>query len=163
MRQIARYLAIGAALAALFVGGEAFAQAPAQQFQQGLPGSGNAGYPPGSTPTGSVASGANTGGFGVSITPGATTYAYLCGAQVNGLGATGATTVTPTITGAAGGTLTYQGQYTFPAGAAVVTTPFERTFTPCLRGSAPGIAVTFNVPGAAGNTATNSQIWGYVE
>jgi hypothetical protein len=130
-----------------------------------VPGNGSAGYPPGSTPITSSTTLADTGGASLSLTPGGTQFAYVCGIQVNGLGATAATSVTPTLNTVTGanGTFTWQGQYTYQAGATVFNTPFERTFTPCLRGGTVGSAINFNLPGAAGNTSTSLQMWGYFQ
>lgn len=163
--KLARYLAIGAALAALFAAGAAYAQ-PARSLQQSEPGAGNAGYPPGSTPFVQNFDGANAGaGTALTVTPPNGQHAYICGFEVGGLGATSPTSVEfhfGTLVGP-GGLLFYQ--YTYPSGAAAVATPVTRSFFPsCLRSLNTGAAVGIsNLPGAAGNTTTYMQMWGYFE
>jgi hypothetical protein len=140
----------------------AFGQTPAQF--QGLPGAGNAGYPPGSTPLAAAFSGADTTTQAALITAPANQFPYVCGFEVSGLGATGLTQVAPSLTQVSvTGALTFTFEYTFVAGAGLPNTPLQRTFTPCLRGGPTGGSITLNVPGAAGNTSTLINIWGYTE
>jgi hypothetical protein len=158
---------LGIALAACLWASVAFAQAPAQQFQQGLPGSGNAGYPPGSTPLVGVFSGAAVTSQAAFITAPAGQFPYVCYVEVNGLGSSVTATVTPNLTqvSSTGGlTFLWQGQYIFTGSATTVNVPFRLTFTPCVKGGPTGGTMTFNVPGGgAGNTTTNIMIYGYAE
>jgi hypothetical protein len=156
MKKFRHALLLAAALAV-------FASHANAQVVGGVRGSGSAGYPPGATPQIGITNGADTTGVGASITPSASQYAYLCSFEINGLGATAATTVTPTISGTAGGAPTFQGQYTFPLGATVVATPLIRSYSQCMRGAGLGQALNINVPGAAGNTTTNITVYGYVQ
>lgn len=124
-------------------------------------GSGASGYPFGATPFVQNFDGADTTSQALTFTPPAGQYAYVCGFEVAGLGATAATSVEfhlGTLTGP-GGLMFYQ--YTYPSGATTVSTPVTRTFTPCVRSLNTGSATGFTVPGAAGNTTTYLQMWGY--
>ncbi len=82
----------------------------------------------------------------------------LSGFQVYGSGATAALAVDVTITGLAGGTLTYT--YGFVAGVLLANTPINVQFNPPLPASAVNTAITVSCPtggsGAAHNTV-NAQ------
>lgn len=125
-------------------------------------GSGNAGYPVGSTPITAIFSGADTTSSAATLAAAAAKFTYICGFQIGGLGATAATIVNPTVGTVIGGnTFTFASAYTFASGAAVASTPFTYTFSPCVPGSAVNTAVVVTVPGAAGNTSTAINAWGY--
>lgn len=173
MRQtIARFLAIGAALAALFAAGAAFAQANNTNTWQtpgnntvggavlmGVRPDNTAGVPISVTAT---FSGADTSSAAATLPAAAGKFTYICGFNVSGLGATGATIVSPTVgTVSPGNTLTFSGGYTFPAGATVAATPFNQTFPGCLAGNAVNTGIAVTVPGAAGNTSTTINVWGF--
>ena len=117
------------------------------------------------TPVTATFAGADTSTATATITAPAAKFAYLCGFNVSGLGATAATTVSPTITGlASGSTFTLNGAYTFAAGAAVQNTPFNPApFPTCLAGNGAGTNIVVTVPGAAGNTITDINAWGYTQ
>jgi hypothetical protein len=125
------------------------------------PGSGSSGYPPGSTPISAVFSGADTTTANAALAAGgAGIFTYVCGFSITGLGATAATPVSPTVATVANGkTLTYS--YLFALGATAQNTPVSFTYAPCLPASAANAALTVTVPGAAGNTATQINAWGY--
>ena len=77
--------------------------------------------------------------------------AFLSGFQVTAAGATAASNVNATITGLAGGTITYT--FTFPTGAAVAAFALTPSFYPALQASAPNTAIVVTLPaGGAGNT-----------
>src|SRR5258705_12820525 len=83
-------VAIGACLWASL----AFGQTPAQF--QGLPGSGNSGYPPGSTPI-AAAQTATTGGINVALAATVNQYTYLCWLSLSPGSATAAISVIFTL------------------------------------------------------------------
>jgi len=105
-------------------------------------------------------SGADTSSQAATLAGTAGKTTYICGFQVNGLGATGATTVTIAIATVIGGN-TLNFQYIFPAGAGVASTPVGNNFSPCIPANAANTAITVTVPGAAGNTSTNISAWGF--
>jgi len=124
-------------------------------------GSGSAGFPPGSTPVTAVFNAADTTTATATLAAVAAKFTYICGFNITGLGATAATSVTPTITGLPNA-FTFTGAYTFAAGAAVANAPVSFSFgNYCLPSSAVNTAVVVTVPGAAGNTATSINAWGY--
>jgi hypothetical protein len=128
------------------------------------PGLGNAGYPTGSTPLAGAFSGANTTTSAATITAPAGKTPYTCYIEANGLGATALGTVQANLTqiGPVGGT-TWSFEYTYVAGATLVNVALIHTFNPCVSGGPVGGTMTFNVPGAAGNTLTNLNIQGYAQ
>lgn len=109
-------------------------------------------------PLNGVFSGADTGGQSASITASAGMTPYITGFRVDGLGATAATNVTVTITGTSSGTLSYT--YSFVAGATTPNTPLDVKL-PVPIASSVGGTITVSVPGAAGNTNTNINLYGY--
>jgi hypothetical protein len=60
------------------------------------------------------------------------------------------------VTGATGGTLTWEVQNTAP-----VATQFAQTFNPCLPGSAQNTAVTVTSPATADASTVAVNAWGY--
>ncbi len=121
---------------------------------------GAAGYPAGATPIGGAFSGADTTTQAATLALASGKTTYICGFTVSGLGATGATTVAVTVATLVGSTtLTYS--YVFPAGATVVATSIGKEYSPCIPASAAAAAITITVPGAAGNTATQINAWGF--
>jgi hypothetical protein len=112
------------------------------------------------TPVAAVFTGADTTTQNVALAGVANKTTYICGISVTGLGATGLTAISVTVASIAPGvTLTFQ--YVMPAGATVQSTPLAVNFSMCLPASATGTAITVTVPGAAGNTATQINAWGY--
>jgi hypothetical protein len=105
-------------------------------------------------------SGANTNSASAMLAGAIGKTAYICGFQVNGLGATGVTTVNISVATLVGGN-TANFAYTFPAGATVAATPMSQTFSPCLPANAAATPLSITVPGAVGNTSTNISAWGY--
>ncbi len=89
------------------------------------------------------------------LTPSATTTAYLSGFEVTGSGATAALPVSVTVTGILGGTLTYT--YNFSAGALVGNTPLVVAFDPPLPASAINTAIVVTCP-ASGAGGTNNTV-----
>jgi hypothetical protein len=127
-----------------------------------LGGAGAAGYPPGSVAITCAFSAADTTTATCVLAAAANKFTYFCGFTVGGLGATGATIVNPTVGLLAGGnTFTYSGAYTFAAGAAVANVPFTVNPAQCIAGNALNTAITITVPGAAGNTSTTINGWGF--
>jgi hypothetical protein len=111
-------------------------------------------------PVAAVFSGADTTTQNVALAGIANKTTYICGLSVSGLGATGLTIISVTVASLAPGvTMTFQ--YVMPAGATIQTTPLAVNFAMCLPASASGTAITVTVPGAAGNTATQINAWGY--
>lgn len=165
-RIIARYLAIGAALAALFAGGAAFGQAnnsntwqtPGNQTVGGMvqmaPGSSGVAIPiqtnvPPGTAQNAIATG-TTGAVTATLPAAAGKTTYICGFDIS---AAGTATISPiTVTGVLGGTLTYQG---ISAGSA----PFSVRFGPCVPASAVNTAI--NVVTTADGTATAVDVQAY--
>lgn len=85
---------------------------------------------------------------------------YMTGFEVTFGGATGASLVTVTVTGAKGGSP----QYTIavPAGATLAGTPLIVTFNPPLQASAANTAIVVSVPDlGVGNTADTVVSHGY--
>lgn len=114
------------------------------------------------TPASATASGANAA-QAATITPAAGVTAFIQSLRIEGLGATAATEVTATLTGVAGGTISYP--VSVPAGVAVPITPIEDSFPGRgLAGSAAGQAITLNLPAfGAGNTLETAEIQGYLQ
>lgn len=125
-------------------------------------GLGNAGYPPGSTPLIATFNGADTASQAITFAADTARVNFVCEVSIEGLGATATATVSPSISGlASGSTWTFFDDYIFATGAAVVNTPFRKSFNPCLAGNAVNTALSLTVPGAAGNTTTVIQMSGY--
>jgi len=187
MRQrLACFLAIGAALAALFAAGVAFGQANNSNTWQ-TPGNntvggfvqmcvnaagaavpcvggaaGSAGLPPGATPlansSGNVAAAAAT----ATLTSAAGKTAYISGFQFTSAGATGAAVVTCTVTGTTGGTQSYTA--TAVAGATLADQPLIVAFTPALAASAVNTNIVASCPSlGAGNTNATMSAQGYLQ
>lgn len=84
---------------------------------------------------------------------------YISGFHVDGLGATGASTITVTITGI-GTTLSYT--LSIPAGATVAITRLVVEFARPIPASAPNTAIVVNVPSfGAGNTVAQAGAHGF--
>jgi hypothetical protein len=130
-------------------------------------------YPSGALPMVGYISAANTGGglnvflpvSGVTVPP--NKVVYICGFNVNGLGATALTNVGVNLYSTqrgdgAGATPLFA--YQFPAGVTAIATPITMNFSPCLAANGPGNnTINVFVPGAAGNTQTNIMLWGYAK
>lgn len=87
-------------------------------------------------------------------------FNYLTGFEITGLGATAAAGVEVTITGLAGGTLTFM--YGFVAGAALINQPLIVNFPQPLKGAAVNTAITVSCPaGGAGNLKNTANIHGF--
>lgn len=85
---------------------------------------------------------------------------YLSGVQVTGAGATSAATVTLTLTGLKGGTLSYV--VNVPAGANAAAPNLLLSFYPALPASAANSAITASLPAfGAGNTAASVNLQGF--
>ena len=105
-------------------------------------------------------SGADPSGQTVTLpgVPGKTTY--ICGLNVGGLGGTGAATVQVTVTPLVGNQ-TFTFEYSFPSGNNAVAPVTSGSFSPCIPANAPNTAITVSVGGAAGNTSTQVNVYGY--
>lgn len=88
------------------------------------------------------------------LTPTATTTAYISGFEITGTGATAASIATVTVAGLLGGTRHYT--YTFPAGVTTACQPLIVSFSPALPASAvnTAIVVTCAASGAGGTNNT---------
>jgi len=123
---------------------------------------GAGGFPSGATPITAVFSGADTSSATATLPAAVGKFTYICSFNVSALGATAATSVSPTIaTVASGNTLTYAGGFTFAAGATVGSAPLSGSFSPCLPASAVNSGITLTLPGAAGNTSAAINLAGY--
>lgn len=114
------------------------------------------------TPAANTASGANAIQT-ASITAGAGLLAFVTSLRILGLGATGATVVTATLTGVLGGTISYP--VTVPAGVTVAITPVTDNFgTRGIPSAATGGTISLSVPAfGAGNTLELAEVSGYVQ
>lgn len=84
---------------------------------------------------------------------------YLDGFDIDGLGATAGAALAVTVTGLAGGTLTFD--VGIPAGATVPITPASKRFNPPLQGTTTGVNIVLSVPGfGSGNTAFSANTYG---
>lgn len=160
-------LKLALAFALTLGAGVAFAQVPPtgsgtngwlQSIFNQLSDSGGAGP---ATPITATFSGADTTTAAATLAAAASKTTFICGFQVNGLGATGLANGVATVTGLTGGaTINYT--YSMPAGVTVVTTtPLNVIFSPCIPGNAVNTAIVVTVPGAAGNTSTTISAQGY--
>lgn len=85
------------------------------------------------------------------LTPTATTTAYISGFEVTGSGSTTGLPVTVTVAGLLGGTRSYT--YSFVAGVLVANAPLIVAFFPPLPASVVNTAIVVTCPaGGAGNT-----------
>lgn len=89
------------------------------------------------------------------LTPTATTTAYISGFEVTGSGATAALPVTVTVAGLLGGTRSYT--YNFAAGVLVGNTPLIVAYDPPLPASAINTAIVVTCP-ASGTGGTNNTV-----
>lgn len=86
--------------------------------------------------------------------------AYITGFEVTASGSTAALPVDVTVTGIAGGTLTYT--FSFPAGVLVGATPLIVEYPQPIPASALNTAITVSCPsGGAGNTKSTVNIHGF--
>lgn len=112
-------------------------------------------YPAGSVPLISGSGNkANASAVGT-LTPTATTTAFITGFEVTGSGATAALPVTVTVAGLLGGTQSYT--YSFAAGVLVANSPLAVTFFPALPASAVNTAIVVTCP-ASGAGGTNNTV-----
>jgi len=94
------------------------------------------------------------------LTPTATTTAYIAGLLLTAGGATAGAIVNATIAGLLGGTQTFN--FAFPTGAAVGAAPLAMTFDPPLPASAVNTAIVVTLPaGGVGNTNAAAVAWGF--
>ena len=114
------------------------------------------------TPTASTASGGNAVQT-ATIAAVAGVFNFITSLRITGLGATGATEVTATLTGVQGGTINYP--VSVPVGATVPITPVFDTFgTRGLQASAVNTAISLALPAfGAGNTLESASISGYTQ
>ena len=118
-------------------------------------------YPPRATAVAVVSSGADTASATAAIPALVGQTGYICGFDVSGLGSTAGANVTVTVgpLAIAGSNLSYP--YVFTASAATLNTMLARNFSPCIPSNAQNTAITVTVPGSAGNTTTNINVYGY--
>lgn len=131
-----------------------------QQPHQGIDVSTSGGVLVGTQPL-QGAGGAAAAGYSASLTPTTATHkAYVSGFRISGLGATGASSIQPQLTGVLGGSQNYN--MDIPAGVAVGVTPLVITFNPPMPAVAVNTPIVINVPSfGAGNTQAHAEIWGY--
>ena len=117
-------------------------------------------YPANAKPLVNSSGAIGAGTAAATLTPDADKLCYLAGFQVTGAGATTALPVSVTVTGIAGGTLTYS--YTAIAGVLLANTPLIVTFTPPIPASAINTAIVVSCPTlGAGNTKNTTNAHGY--
>lgn len=92
------------------------------------------------------------------LTPAATTTAYISGFTVTGSGATAGAAVTVTVAGLLGGTRSFT--YVFATGVAVSNQPLVVNFYPALPASAVNTAIVVTCP-ASGAGGTNNTVVAY--
>jgi hypothetical protein len=112
-------------------------------------------YPAGSTPLIAGSGNVANGSAAATLTPSATTTAYISGFEVTGSGATAGLPVTVTVAGLLGGTRSYT--YTFAVGALVGNLPLTVEFLPALPASAINTAIVVTCP-ASGAGGTNNTV-----
>lgn len=100
---------------------------------------------------------ANASGV-ATLTPSATTTAYLTGFDIDGSGATAGAAVSVTVAGLLGGTRTFT--YVFNTGVAVANASFSKRFSPALQASAVNTPIVVTCP-ASGAGGTNLTVNAY--
>lgn len=110
-------------------------------------------YPSGSTILTSASGNKANANAVATLTPSATTTAYISGFQCTASGATTGLPVNVTVVGLLGGTATYT--FTFPAGVLVSAYPLDVSFVPPLPASAINTAIVVTLP-ASGTGGTNA-------
>ena len=105
-------------------------------------------------------SGADVGGQTASLPAAVGKTTYICGLNIGGLGATGAATIQVTVSPLVGNqTMTFQ--YQMPSGNNSVAPVTSGSFSPCIPANAANTAINVSVGGAAGNTSTQVNVYGY--
>jgi len=112
-------------------------------------------YPVAATPLIAGSGNVANASAAATLTPAATTTAYISGFEVTGSGATAALPVTVTVAGLLGGTRHYT--YSFAAGALVGNSPLIVQFCPPLPASAVNTAIVVTCP-ASGAGGTNNTV-----
>lgn len=74
----------------------------------------------------------------------------LCSFKITSAGATGAAVVSPTVTGVAGGTMTYT--YAVVAGVTVANPSLNVQFSPCVPATGPNVAIAMSLPSLSAAT-----------
>ncbi|SRR6266481_7663134 len=77
-------------------------------------------------------------------------FNYLSGFEITAGGGTAAAILTATITGCAGGTMSYA--FPYPTGATLPATPLTVEFFTPMQASGPGVAIAVSLPAIAGGT-----------
>lgn len=119
----------------------------------------------GAAPSGSTAVAASSGNVAAAtatatLAAAAGKTTYISGFELTGAGATAASVVVLTVTGALGGTLSFV--VPVPAGVAAGVAPLVVEFNPPLPGSAVNTAIVVSVPSfGAGNTNAAVVAHGY--
>jgi hypothetical protein len=106
------------------------------------------------------AQGAGSGGqltCTIAALPGET--AYLTGFEITSGGSTAGSLSTVTITGLAGGTMSYV--ISIPAGVTLAAAPAWVSFYPALAASGPNVAITMTLPSASGRTSAALSMQGF--
>lgn len=87
-------------------------------------------------------------------------HVYLAGFNITGTGATAGLPVAVTVTGIAGGTLTYA--YAAAVGALVANQPLNVSFNPPIPASSSGVNIVVSCPTLGiGNTNNTANAYGY--
>jgi hypothetical protein len=85
---------------------------------------------------------------------------FVKGIYIRGLGATAGSSVSASLTGLLGGTMSFRLE--IPTGPTVEMVPLLVQFDDAIPASGPNVAITLNVPNfGAGNTDVGAMIWGY--
>lgn len=112
-------------------------------------------YPYNSTPLIAGSGNVANASAAATLTPAATTTAYISGFTVTGSGATTALPVTVTVAGLLGGTRSFT--YVFVAGVLLANQPLVVSFYPALPASAINTAIVVTCP-ASGAGGTNNTV-----
>lgn len=117
-------------------------------------------YPFGATPLSASSGNVANASAVATLAAAAGKFTYLTGFQVTGGGATAASLIDVTVTGCAGGTLTFT--FAVPAGATAGATPMNLQFPKPLKSSAANTAIVVTAPAfGAGNTKAAANAHGY--
>lgn len=117
-------------------------------------------YPTGATVLTSASGNKANANAVATLTPTATTTAYITGFELTAAGATAGLPVVATVAGVLGGTLSYI--FDYPAGALVGASPLIVEFNPPLPASAVNTAIVVTLPaGGTGNTNAAAVAHGF--
>lgn len=117
-------------------------------------------YPVGATPVAAASGNVANAAAAATLAAVAAKFTYITGFEITGAGATAASVIAVTVTGCAGGTLTFN--MAIPAGAAVGVAPLNVQFSKPLKSSAVNTAIVVSAAAfGAGNTNAAAVAHGY--